>query len=144
MRRALLDVNVLIALLDAAHVHHDMAMDWLERDLAHGWASCPITQAGCIRIMCQPAYPGAFKAAEVAQRLKEAAATEHHAFWPDDVDLLAEQTLDWRRLLGHRQVTDAYLLALATGHDGRFVTFDRRISAATVPGARADRLVVIE
>lgn len=51
MRRALLDVNVLIALLDEAHIHHMLAAAWLERELQHGWASCPITQNGCVRIM---------------------------------------------------------------------------------------------
>jgi predicted nucleic acid-binding protein len=52
--------------------------------------------------------------------------------------------LDWSRVLGHRQVTDAYLLALAVRHEGRFVTFDRRIALGVVPGARAEHLVVLE
>jgi len=67
--RALLDVNVLIALLDAAHVHHRDAMEWLGIEIGNGWASCPVTQNGCIRVMAQPSYPGAFRAAEVAERL---------------------------------------------------------------------------
>ena len=57
--RALLDVNVLIALLDAAHMHHARATQWLQQEIAHGWASCPLTQNGCLRIMAQPAYPQA-------------------------------------------------------------------------------------
>ncbi len=141
--RALLDVNVLIALLDEAHVHHRLASDWLEQALGEGWASCPITQNGCIRIMSQPAYPGARPAAEVAARLADAAATPHHAFWPDDVDLLDPPGLDWRRVLGHRQVTDAYLLALAVRHGGRFVSFDRRIPLEAVVGARAEHRIVL-
>jgi len=65
--RALLDVNVLIALLDAAHIHHQRASQWLEQALHHGWASCPLTQNGCLRIMAQPAYPQALPLAAVAQ-----------------------------------------------------------------------------
>lgn len=141
--RALLDVNVLIALLDVAHVHHRLASDWLGREIGHGWASCPITQAGCIRIMSQPAYPGAQPAAEVAARLAEAAATPHHAFWPADVDLLHPESLAWSRVLGHRQVTDAYLLALAVRHKGRFVTLDHRVPVAAVPKARSAHVVAI-
>jgi hypothetical protein len=141
--RSLLDVNVLIALLDAAHIHHALASTWLQREIGAGWASCPITQNGCIRIMSQPAYPGARAAAEVAQRLSEAAAGSAHQFWPDDVNLLQAGALDWQRVLGHRQVTDVYLLALAVRHGGRLVTFDRRITPAAVPGASAAQLAVI-
>lgn len=139
--RALLDVNVLIALLDAAHVHHAVARDWLESNIAAGWASCPITQNGCIRILSQPAYPGAESPAAVAARLAEAAATPWHEFWPDNLSLLDQETLDWRRLLASRQLTDAYLLALAARRDGRFVTFDRSIPLDAVPGAEPRHLI---
>ena len=141
--RSLLDVNVLIALLDAAHIHHALASSWLQREIGAGWASCPITQSGCIRIMSQPAYPGALAAAAVAQRLSEAAAGAAHQFWPDDVNLLQAGALDWQRVLGHRQVTDAYLLALAVRHGGRLVTFDRRITTAAVAGTSEAQLAVI-
>lgn len=141
--RALLDVNVLIALLDAAHIGHALAHQWLAGNSAAGWASCPITQNGCIRIMSQPAYPGALAVAEVAERLMEAAQHESHRFWPDDVSLLAPGTIDWQRVLGHRQVTDDYLLALAVRHKGRFVTFDARVQLAAVAGAKAAHLVVL-
>ena len=66
--RALLDVNVLIALLDQAHPHHVTAFAWLRANIKHGWASCPITQNGCIRIMSQAAYPGARPAAQIIER----------------------------------------------------------------------------
>ena len=141
--RALLDVNVLIALLDAAHVHHAVARDWLEDNIAGGWASCPITQNGCIRILSQPAYPGAESPAAVAARLAEAAATPWHEFWPDDLSLLDRKILDWRRVLASRQLTDTYLLALAAGHDGCFVTFDRSIPLDAVPGAEPRHLVCL-
>ena len=142
--RALLDVNVLIALLDAGHVHHGLAMSWLEREIRHGWASCPLTQNGCIRIMSQPKYPGSLAAAQVAERLAEAAHSPDHEFWSADVNMLSgEEVFDWSKVLGHRQVTDVYLLALAVCHNGRFVTFDRRIVPSAVKGARDKNLEVL-
>jgi uncharacterized protein len=142
--RALLDVNVLIALLDAAHVHHATATRWLKQEMgAGGWASCPITQIGCVRIMSQPAYSGALKAAEVAERLEQASQHASHEFWPADLSLTEQSGLSWQHLLGHRQVTDTYLLALAVHHGGRLVTFDQRISIRAVKGASASNLAVI-
>ena len=128
--RALLDVNVLIALLDAAHIHHQRASQWLEQSLHHGWASCPLTQNGCLRIMAQPAYPQALPLAAVAQRLGQAAATPAHLFIADDYSLLDADSLHWPQLLGHRQVTDAYLLGLAVRHGCRFVSFDEGLAPA--------------
>jgi hypothetical protein len=139
--RALLDVNVLIALLDAAHVHHGGARTWLEANIAEGWASCPITQNGCIRILSQAAYPGAEPPAAVAARLAGAVATRWHEFWADDLSLLDSGVLDWRQLLGSRQLTDAYLLALAVRRGGRLVTLDRSVPLAAVPGASERHLV---
>ena len=141
--RALLDVNVLIALLDAAHVGHARAHQWLADHGAAGWASCPITQNGCIRIMSQPAYPGALAVADVASRLMEAAQHSSHQFWQDDISLLAPGAIAWRHVLGHRQVTDSYLLALAVRHQGCFVTFDARIQLAAVASAQPSSLVVL-
>lgn len=142
--RALLDVNVLIALMDAGHLHHAKASAWLVENIGHGWASCPITQNGCIRIMSQPSYPGDLRTAQVAERLAEAAASPHHEFWSADVSLLETGVLNWPHILGHWQVTDAYLLALAVRHSGRFVSFDRRISPGMVKGATAAHLVVLD
>lgn len=141
--RALLDANVLIALLDAAHVHHRRARAWLEANIEPGWASCPITQNGCLRILSQPAYPGAQPPAAVAERLAEAAAAPWHAFWPDDLSLLEPGAVDWRHVLGSRQLTDAYLLALAVQHGGRLVTLDRAVPVAAVAGAEDRNLVVL-
>lgn len=141
--RALLDVNVLIALLDADHLHHASAHAWLAANIETGWASCPLTQNGCIRILSQPAYPGALPAAAVATRLATATATRWHQFWPDAISLLDRERIDHTRILSPRQITDVYLLALAVHNDGRFVTFDRGIPLAAVPDARADHLVTI-
>lgn len=142
--RALLDINVLIALLDAQHVHHRTAVTWLQGNIAVGWASCPLTQNGVIRILSQPAYPGFLPPAAVAARLAEATRTEWHRFWPDDASLLDTATANWDAVLGSRQVTDTYLLALAVRHEGRFVSFDRKVNLRSVPGALRSNLVVIE
>ena len=141
--RALLDVNVLIALLDAAHVHHREAMQWIEKEIGNGWASCPLTQNGCIRVMAQPGYPGAFRPTEVAERLGGATADPAHEFWPADRSLLDADTLDWSHVLGHHQITDAYLLSLAVQRDGRFATFDRNVPLAAVRGAEQRHMVVL-
>lgn len=141
--RALLDVNVLIALLDAGHLMHRPAMAWLEREIQYGWASCPITENGVVRIMSQPGYPNTRPAAQIAERLAEACHSPAHAFWADDTSLIADGILDWRRVLGHRQVTDAYLLAMAVRHQGRFVTLDQRTPLDIVTDAVPKHLCVI-
>lgn len=139
--RALLDVNVLIALLDAGHLHHQLASQWLAAEIHHGWASCPLTQNGCLRIMSQPAYPQALPVTAVAQRLAAAANHAAHVFLPDDYSLLDTQQLNWKHLMGHRQVTDAYLLGLAVRHQCRFVTLDKRINPDIVAGAGSEHCV---
>lgn len=142
--RALLDVNVLIALLDEAHIGHSTATRWFSGAVAQGWASCPITQNGCIRTMSQPAYPGALPVAEVAARLAEATQHETHQFWPDAISLLEPGVIGWQRVLGHRQVTDNYLLALALHNHGRFDTFDARLDLSAVAGSTAAHRVVLK
>ena len=141
--RALLDVNVLIALLDAEHLHHEAARAWLRSNIRHGWATCPITQNGCLRIMAQPAYPNPLPVAKVAERLAEAMATSGHEFWPDDVSLLGAGVVDWSRVIGPRQITDIYLLAMCVQREGRFVTFDARVSPSAVVGAGVEHLCVM-
>jgi toxin-antitoxin system PIN domain toxin len=141
--RALLDVNVLIALFDGGHAMHRRAMDWMEREAGAGWASCPITQNGVLRAMSQPGHPTPRPTALVAQRLAMACAAPEHAFWPADVNLLASDLIDWQRLLGHQQVTDAYLLALAVRNNGRLATFDQRVPRDMVVGAKPSHLELV-
>lgn len=143
MRRALLDVNVLLALLDADHVDHERAHDWLDAEIAGGWASCAITENGFVRVLAQPRYPSPVTPAEAIELLARACAGEDHAFWPCDVSVLDARIVDRSRVHGSRQVTDAYLLALAVANDGRFVTFDRSLSLASVPGAGEHHLTVL-
>jgi uncharacterized protein len=141
--RALLDVNVLLALLDGDHVDHAAARVWLEREIDKGWASCSITQNGFVRIVSQPRYPSPVPPAEAIRRLEMATRGPHHEFWPCDLSLLDETLVDSTRLHGPRQVTDAYLLALAVAKGGRFVTFDRAVPLPAVVGASADQLIVL-
>ena len=141
--RALLDVNVLIALLDASHLHHRAATAWLAAHADFGWASCPITQNGCLRILALPSYPNPQPTAHVAQRLGQAAVDASHEFWPDAFSLLDAGRLHWDRVLTSRQIIDTYLLALAVDHGGRLVTFDKGIALEAVPGAAKNNLVTL-
>jgi hypothetical protein len=141
--RALLDVNVLLALLDMDHVDHQRARAWLGAEIEHGWASCAITENGFVRIISQARYPSPVTPTEAMHRLAGATATEHHRYWTCSVSLLDERVIDRSQLHGPRQVTDAYLLALAVANEGRFVTFDRAIALAAVHGAKDAHLVLI-
>lgn len=143
MRRALLDINVLLALLDSDHVDHERAHDWLDDELVGGWASCPVTQNGFVRIVSQPRYPSPVAPAEAVDLLARACESRHHEFWPCDLSLLDPRIVDRSRLHGPRQVTDAYLLALAAARDGRFVTFDRSLSLSCVIGATNDNVTIL-
>ncbi len=142
MSRALLDVNVLLALLDSDHVDHHRASAWLDSRIEDGWASCPITENGFVRIISQPRYPSPISPAEGIDLLARAAAGGHHEFWPCDVSVLDAAIVDRSHLHGPRQVTDAYLIALAVAHDGRFVTFDRSVPLTSVRGATTDHVTV--
>jgi toxin-antitoxin system PIN domain toxin len=141
--RALLNVNVLIALLDQNHIAHDSAWQWMESNIESGWATCPITENGCLRIMFPPAYPNRRNTREVAARLREATDQQFHQFWPDDSSILATATVNWDLLIGPRQLTDIYLLSLAVQNNGRFVTFDTKISTEMVHGIVGGHLFII-
>lgn len=141
--RSLLDVNVLIALLDADHAEHRTARQWLAAEIQHGWASCAITLNGFVRIVSQPRYPSPVTPWEAMRLLRAATGTDHHSYWECKTTLLDETAIDPRRVHGSRQVTDIYLLALATAHGGRLVTFDRTIPLSAVPRAKAANLVVL-
>jgi uncharacterized protein len=143
MRRALLDINVLLALLDRDHVDHTRARDWLDVEIAAGWASSAITENGFVRIISSPHYPSPVSPAVAIDLLNRARDSGQHAFWPCDVSVLDAQVVDRSRLHGPRQVTDTYLLALAVAHDGRFVTFDRSVALVSAQGATREHLTVL-
>ncbi|HEX4266332.1 MAG TPA: TA system VapC family ribonuclease toxin [Steroidobacteraceae bacterium] len=141
--RALLDINVLIALFDPDHVSHGPAMNWFAAHAKEGWASCPLTQNGCVRIMSTPSYPNFKPVQAVVERLAEACAERIHELWPDAPSLL-DSVFDATRIHGPRQVTDVYLLGLAVQHQGRLVTFDDRIPLQAVRNATAVNLLVLQ
>ena len=141
--RALLDVNVLIALLDADHSLHARATEWFASHARAGWASCPISQNGCLRVMSSSGYPNALPVPAVMERLAEASASSYHQFWPDDISVLDKGRFEASRIHGPRQLTDIYLLALALRHGGRFVTFDHSVAVEAVKGAKSTSLVAL-
>ena len=138
MTTFLLDVNVLIALIDPAHVQHDAAHDWFGR-LGHlAWATCPLTENGLLRIVGNPRYPNSpGTPAAVAPSLAALRSLPGHVFWADDISLLDPAWVDANRLLSHGQVTDSSLLALARAHQGQLASFDRRLVVDAVLGASA-------
>jgi toxin-antitoxin system PIN domain toxin len=141
--RALLDVNVLIALLDSDHTSHGVALMWFAKHAREGWASSPITQNGCVRIMSNPSYPNALPVQAVMKRLADACEEDVHEFWSDEVSLLNPNVVDSTRIHGPRQLTDIYLLALAVEQEGRLVTFDTGVPLAVVRKATTHNLVVL-
>jgi uncharacterized protein len=124
----LLDVNVLIALFDQGHVHHDAAHRWLGTLAAPTWASCPLTQNGFIRVVSNPAYPKiSASPAALVDRLRSFCQQPGHVFWPDAISLTDQTLFDLTKLEGHRQVGDLYLAGLAMHFGGRLATFDSGI-----------------
>lgn len=143
-KRALLDVNVWIALLDDAHQFSEAANEFVD-DPSTRIATCPLVENGVVRVMAMPAYGrgGGVPMATVRARLQQACQALDHAFWPDDVSLRDDTLVDFARVQGHQQVSDLYLLALAVRHGGRLVTFDRAIALSSVRGATAEHLLVL-
>jgi len=133
----LLDVNVLIALVDPAHVQHDTAHDWFALQGHKRWATCPLTENGVLRIVGHARYPNSpGTPAAVAPLMATLRTLPGHVFWPDDISLLDAKHIDATRLLSAAQVTDSYLLALASAHGGQLASFDRRLVTDAVRGGR--------
>jgi toxin-antitoxin system PIN domain toxin len=134
MKGCLLDTNLLIALLWPSHERHDLAVKWFTGHRGNGWATCPFTEAGFVRIVSNPAFSrDAVQPCEAIQVLSANTAAKDHAFWPDDLPFVAAAAFAGVRLLGHQQVTDAYLLGLAIRRGGRLATLDKQIDALTNP-----------
>ena len=143
MTRFLLDVNVLIALIDPSHVQHDRAHNWFAAQGQKAWATCPLTENGVLRIVGHPRYsnsPG--NPAAVAEIFAAFRALSGHEFWPDDISLFDTQRIRIGRLLDSGQITDSYLLALASTHSGKLATFDRHlVTDAVMQGTQALHLI---
>ena len=116
----LLDANVLVALVVADHVHHDPAERWLSAT-QDSFATCPITQGSLVRLLVRHG-----QAAATAQSIIEGIMNDpRHEFWPDNVSFADVQLAG---VIGHRQVTDAYLAQLTRAHRGRLATFDQGLA----------------
>ena len=135
MRPYLLDINVLIALAWPSHVHHDQAQRWFAQKRTAGFRTCPLTETGFVRISSNPNFvPDAVSPKEALALLEQITSLPDHVFWPDDLPLHKAIDKD-QPILGHRQITDAYLLALATVRGGILATFDRAVLSLTGPDA---------
>ncbi len=141
-RACLLDVNVLIAMTWPSHEAHAKVQRWLSDLGRERWASCPFTQTAFVRILSNPAFsPNALTPVDAVALLQSNVGHAAHQFWHDDIGLVEAMTLLQRKLVGHQQVTDAYLLALAIHHKGRLATLDRKLTAL-LPEKTAARDVV--
>ncbi len=142
MKVGLLDVNMLIALAWPSHVHHQEARAWFGKHARAGWATCPFTQCGFVRTSSNEKFISeAVSPQDALALLREVVAHRHHRFWPDDIGLAQAPT---DLLVGHRQVTDAYLLGLAIRNQGRLVTLDTEVaSLLTARSPHRDALCIV-
>lgn len=127
MTTHLLDVNVLVALLDPVHVHHERAHRWFHRTGRHDWMSCPTTENGCVRIVSNPRYGNPAAPATVIASLRSLTEVGKHRFVPDDVCVLDDTRIDAEKLVSSAQLTDTYLIALARRRHASLATLDTRI-----------------
>jgi uncharacterized protein len=124
----LLDVNVLVALMWPAHSGHQRAQNWFAQYSKAGWATCPFTQAGCVRILSNPSFSSdAVTPQEALKLLHTNLAHQSHVFWPDDLSFAEAVQQTQKQLVGHQQVSDAYLLGLAMHRKAKLATLDRGV-----------------
>jgi len=135
VRGFLLDTNLLIALVWPSHTAHLRAQHWFAKNARQGWATCPITQCGFVRVSSNPAFsPHALSPSQALELLRANLNHSGHTFWPDDLDLSTASSLV-QQLSGHQQVTDAYLVGLAVQHKGKLATLDRGTAAWAASGS---------
>jgi uncharacterized protein len=128
MTAYLLDVNVLIALSWPEHMHHGPAQRWFGRHRAKGWATCPLAEAGFVRIVSNPAFSSRSVSVQQAiEGLADSVKDDAHQFWADSISLPEAMRVLPHPLRGHRQITDAYLVALAIHKKGKLATLDRGV-----------------
>ncbi len=141
---ALLAVNVLIALAWPNHIHHSHASRWFADHQHEGWATCPATQSGFVRVSSKPrALQDARSPREACALMRRVTELPHLEFWSDQVAIATSEWVDHAKLLGHRQVTDAHLLAIAIENGGCLATLDRGIRHL-VPTEAAGQTAVVE
>ncbi len=128
----LLDVNVLIAICDPMHDHHKKSRLWFERYSKNGWATCPLTENGFVRITGQKAYPNGPQTPKGALNiLNQLISLPGHQFWKDSVSISDKDLFGNLKNIGHKQLTDLYLLGLATSRSGKLVSLDTRMLQGT-------------
>jgi toxin-antitoxin system PIN domain toxin len=139
-----LDVNVLVALFDPDHVHHEAAHGWFAANRDAGWATCPLTENGLIRVLSNPAYAGTPETpAGIVRRLRAFCSSGKHVFWADEVSFRDSRLFARNAPATHRQVTDVYLLGLAKRKGGRLASFDGSIPLTAVTDATRAHLEII-
>ena len=144
MTVSLLDVNVLVALAWPNHVHHETAGRWFAENQRQGWATCPLTQSGFVRVSSNHRLiPEARSPGEAVLALRRIVALPHHVFWPDDVSLAVSRFVALEKLVGYQQVTDAHLLALALRKGGRLATLDAAIRGLVPRGFQPAKVVCV-
>lgn len=137
-----MDVNVLTALAWPNHVHHTRAVAWFARSREEGWATCPLTEAGFVRVSSNTrVIPDARTPDQAIDLLRQLRSLGRHSFWTDDVSPTDADAHAFGRVLGHRQVTDAHLLTLALRRAGRLATFDRGLAQLAPDHAKAVELI---
>jgi toxin-antitoxin system PIN domain toxin len=139
--KSLLDVNMLIAICDGHHIYHAQASEWFANHAAQGWATCPLIQNGVIRIMSQPSYPNSRPIGEVVKQVRTMCASKYHHFWANDFSIMDETKIAHQHVLGNKQLTDIYLLALAVQHSARLVTLDGGIALQAVKSAKKENFL---
>lgn len=134
---ALLDINVLIALAWPNHVHHEAVLSWFREQRDAGWATCTLTEAGFVRVSCNPsAVRHAVTPADAIALLGELRRRGTHEFWPLDRSLVELPEAVTARLQGYRQVTDAVLVAAAMQYGGQLATLDTGLAQLISPNER--------
>ncbi|HWW15804.1 MAG TPA: TA system VapC family ribonuclease toxin [Candidatus Dormibacteraeota bacterium] len=128
MTAYLLDVNVLIALSWPEHMEHMLAQRWFAKHRGKGWATCPLAQAGFVRIVSNPVFSSrSVSVHQAIEGLVGSLRDQAHQFWPDSISLADAVRLVRGTITGHQQITDAYLVALAMHNRGKLATLDRGI-----------------
>lgn len=136
MSAALLDLNLLIALAWPSHIHHRVAHGWFTRRSRNGWATCPFTQTGFVRISSNPSIiHEAVTPLEALDVLRRICALKYHRFWDANIDLSRTPLVATSLLIGHRQVTDAYLIEIAIRKGGKLATLDQSLTALLPSGS---------
>jgi toxin-antitoxin system PIN domain toxin len=139
--RALLDVNVLIALIDRAHTHHTIVAAWFANNAGMGWASTAITQNGLVRIVSSSAYKSPKPIWQLLTALQKMISHPSHQQWSEDISIANSSIFDQTKITSPRQITDIYLLGMAVKQRGRFVTLDNSIATNAVLNFKPANLV---